>query len=142
MTNLVKIQEEKIAQDSQEIVDIYNITKRSQTHSEATEFSICSYVLAEYETGKLSKLHTKRHGPCRLINKLGPIYSLENPVTSKIADFHALSLSEYHHDEDNSDIHRVLQEASLVLNHRFTSNKKRTKDIQLQMTWDNDPNPQ
>ena len=27
-------------------------------------------------------------------------------------------------------------------NHRFKSNKKRTRDIQLQMTWDNDPNPQ
>ena len=104
--------------------------------------------MAEYETGKSSKFHTKRHGPYRVINKLGPIYSLENLVTNKISDFHVLLLSEYHHDNDNSNIYKVakideeFQEISSVLNHRFKSNKKRTRDIQLQMTWDNDPNPQ
>ena len=150
MSNLLKIQEKiiKIAQDSQESVDIHNITKRAQIHNETTEFPIGSYVLAEYETGKSSKFHTKRHGPYRVINKLGPIYSLENLVTNKISDFHVLLLSEYHHDNDNSNIYKVakideeFQEISSVLNHRFKSNKKRAKDIQLQMTWDNDPNPQ
>ena len=39
-------------------------------------------------------------------------------------------------------IDEEFQEISSVLNHRFKSNKKRAKDIQLQMTWDNDPNPQ
>ena len=39
-------------------------------------------------------------------------------------------------------IDEEFQEISSVLNHRFTSNKKRTRGIQLQMTWDNDPNPQ
>ena len=149
MANLLKIQEKiiKIAQASQESVDIYNITKRVQIHNETTEFPIGSYVLAEYETGKSSKFHTKRHGPYRVVNKLGPIYSLENLVTNKITDFHVLLLSEYHHDDDNSDIYKVakideeFQEISSVLNHRFKSNKKRTRDIQLQMTWDNDPNP-
>ena len=73
---------------------------------------------------------------------------LENLVTNKITDFHVLLLSECHHDDDNSDIYKVakideeFQEISSVLNHRFKSNKKRTRDIQLQMTWDNDPNPQ
>ena len=85
----------------------------------------CSYVLAEYETGKSSKFHTKRHGPYRVVNKLGPIYSLENLVTNKITDFHVLLLSEYLHDDDNSDIYKVakideeFQEISSVLNHRF-----------------------
>mgnify|MGYP003318956021 CR=1 FL=1 len=79
-----------------------------QIHNETTEFPIGSYVLAEYETGKSSKFHTKRHGPYRVINKLGPIYSLKNLVTNKITDFHVLLLSEYHHDDDNSDIYKVL----------------------------------
>ena len=39
-------------------------------------------------------------------------------------------------------IDEEFQEISSVLNHRFKSNKKRARDIQLQMTWDNDPNPQ
>ena len=101
-----------------------------QIHNETTEFPIGSYVLAEYETGKSSKFHTKRHGPYRVINKLGSIYSLENLVTNKITDFHVLSLSEYHHDNDNSNIYKVakideeFQEISSVLNHRFKSNKK------------------
>ena len=149
MSNLLRIQEKiiTIAQNSQENIDIYNIQKRSQLHNKTTEFPIGSYVLAEYETGKSSKFHTKRHGPYRVINKLGPIYSLENLVTNKITDFHALLLSEYHHDNENSDIQKVakideeFQDISSVLNHRFKSNKKRTKDIQLQLTWDNDPNP-
>ena len=53
-----------------------------------------------------------------------PIYSLENLVTNKITDFHALLLSEYHHDNENSDIHKVakideeFQDISSVLNHR------------------------
>ena len=35
----------------------------------------------------------------------------------------------------------MLQKNAKNPNHRFKSNKKRTKDIQLQLTWDNDPNP-
>ena len=40
MSNLLKIQEKiiKIAQESQESVDIHNITKRAQIHNETTEF--------------------------------------------------------------------------------------------------------
>ena len=51
-------------------------------------------------------------------------------------------------ERNADDIYKVakideeFQEISSVLNHRFKSNKKRTRDIQLQMTWDNDPNPQ
>ena len=48
-------------------------------------------------------------------------------------------------DHDSTLVAKIdeeFQEISSVLNHRFKSNKKRTRDIQLQMTWDNDPNPQ
>ena len=64
--NLITIQEKKIkiAQDSQEDIDsIYNTQKRQKLITKRQNFQLALpyvLVLAEYETGKLSKFHTKR----------------------------------------------------------------------------------
>ena len=93
-----------------------------QIHNETTEFPIGSYVLAEYETGKSSKFHTKRHGPYRVINKLGSIYSLENLVTNKITDFHVLF----------GAVEKV---------QKYLNNNQMRKHIPIKYTWDkNHPN--
>ena len=35
-----------------------------------------------------SKLHTNRHGPYRVVNHIGTVYTLENLVTNKLRDYH------------------------------------------------------
>ena len=61
----------------------------------------------QYETQKTSKLHTTKHGPCRDLNHVGTVYTLECLVTKVIRDSHIKLLSEYKHDENNINIDRV-----------------------------------
>ena len=102
-----------------------------------TYFPIDSYVLAQYETYKDSKLHTKRHGPYRVVNRIGTVYTLENLVTNKLLDFHVKLLSAYNHDENNSDILKVakidkeLSDIVKILNHRFRGHKKTLSNLEL-----------
>ena len=87
-------------------------------------------MLVEYETRKASKLHTKRHGPYRIVNQIGTVHTLENLVTGKLQDFHVKLLSQCNHDELNSDISKVAKideefsEITQVLNHKFKGSKK------------------
>ena len=71
----------KIAQDNQEVHDIHVIAARAQTNPYTTNFPINSYVLVDYEVQKDTKLHTKKHGPYRVINNIGTVYTVENLVT-------------------------------------------------------------
>ena len=90
----------------------------------------------EYETRKDSKLHTKRHGPHRVINRIGTVYTLENLVTGKLRDYHVKLLSQYNHDEVNTDINKVakideeLADITQVLSHRIKSSKKTLNNLE------------
>ena len=89
------------------------------------------------QTRKDSKLHTKRHGPYRVINRIGTVYTLENLVTGKLRDYHyhVKLLSQYHHDEVNTDTNKVakideeLADITQVLSHRFKSSKKTLNNL-------------
>ena len=105
-------------------------------------------MLVNYETQKSSKLHTVKHGPYRVINRIGTVYTVENLVTNKHMDFHVTLLTEYKNDERNTNIDKVAKlddefaDVAEVINHKFvpsTSTKK--TDMQFFMTWDNDPEP-
>ena len=101
-----------------------------------------------YETQKTSKLHTNRHGPYRVVNRIGNIYTCEHLVTKQKKDYHVKLLTEYKHDELNSDIHKVAKldeeyaDIVGVLDHKFVppSSKKRTS-LNFLLTWDNDMDP-
>ena len=150
MSNLLTIQQKiiKIALDNQEENDTHQISVRqNQGNYKQTYFPIDSYVLAQYETYKDSKLHTKKHGPYRVVNRIGTVYTLENLVTNKLVDFHVKLLSAYNHDENNSDIIKVakideeLSDIVKILNHRFRGHKKTLSNLELQLVWEDDPNP-
>ena len=57
-------------------------------------------------------------------------------------------LSQYNHDELNSDINKVAKideefsEITQVLNHRFKDSKKILANLELFLTWEDDPKPQ
>ena len=97
----------KIAQENQEQHDIYVIAERSTHNSHTTHFPINSYVLVQYETQKSTKLHTVKHGPSRVINHVGTVYTVENLVAKVIRDFHVKHLSEYRHDDNNMDANKT-----------------------------------
>ena len=150
MDNLLKIQQTiiTIAQDNQQQNDTHHIaTQENLGNYKQTHFPINSYVLAEYETRKESKLHTKKHGPYRVINRIGTIYTLENLATNKLVDFHVKLLSPYNHDSDNSDITKVakideeLADIVKVINHRFKGQKKNLSNLELLLVWEDNPNP-
>ena len=78
MSNMLQVQQKIIfiAQQSQEQNDThYIIAQENKGNYKQTHFPINSYVLVEYETRKDSKLHTKRHGPHRVINRIGIVYT-------------------------------------------------------------------
>ena len=56
---------------------------------------------------KLHRKASKKHGPYRVVNHNGTVYTLENLVTGKLRDYHVKLLSQYNHDELNSDIDKV-----------------------------------
>ena len=123
-------------------------TQENRGYFKQTHFPINSYVLVEYETRKATKLHTKRHGPYRVVNHIGTVYTLENLVTNKLKDFHVKLLTQYNHDEINSDIKKVAKideefsEITQVLNHRFKGSKKNLANLELFLIWEDDPKPQ
>ena len=96
-----------IAQKNQENHDIHVVATRSKESSTVTHFPINSYVLVTYETQKETKLHTTKHGPYRVLNHIGTVYTVEHLVTGEIKDFHVTKLSEYNVDEGNEDIIRL-----------------------------------
>ena len=151
MSNMLQIQQKiiLIAQKSQEENDTHHIaTQENRGNFKQTHFPINSYVLVEYETRKATKLHTKRHGPYRVVNYIGTVYTLENLVTNKLKDFHVKLLTQYNHDELNSDINKVAKideeftEITQVLNHRFKGSKKNLANLELFLIWEDDPKPQ
>ena len=124
------------------------IAERSKSNPYTTNFPINSYVLVQYETQKTSKLHTSKHGPYRVVNHIGNIYTCEHLVTKQKKNYHVKLLTEYKHDEINSDIHKVAKldeeyaDIVGVLDHKFlpSSSKKRTS-LNFLLTWDNDMDP-
>ena len=150
MINLTLIQERilKIAVENQEEHDLYVIAERSKGSTQTTYFPINSYVLVEYETQKTSKLHSVKHGPYRVLNFIGNVYTVEHLVRKDIRDFHVKLLSEYKHDDNNVDVDRVAKlddeyaDITSVLNHKFnpTNSLKRT-NLEFLLTWDDDDDP-
>ena len=138
----------QIAQKNQEEHDIYVIASRSKDSSHTTTFPINSYVLVQYETQKSSKLHTKLHGPYRVVNHIGTIYTCEHLVTKKKMDYHVKLLTEYKHDEVNTNIEKAAKlddeyaEITSVIDNKFTpSNKKLRSNLSFLLTWDTDKDP-
>ena len=91
MDNLLKTQQKIIetAKSSQEENDTRHIaTRENEGNYKQTHFPVNAYFLAEYETRKVSKLHTRKCGPHRVVNRFGAVYILENLTTNKLVDFH------------------------------------------------------
>ena len=137
INKLLLVQEKliRIAQDNQHEHDVYVVSQRSKDQPHTIHFPINSYVLVNYETQKSSKLHTVKHGPYRVINRIGTVYTVENLVTNKHMDFHVTLLTEYKNDERNTNIDKVAKlddefaDVAEVINHKFvpsTSTKKPT----------------
>ena len=83
-----------------------------------------------------------------MINHIGTIYTCEHLVTKKIKDYHVKLLSEYKHDEVNSDIARAAKlddeycDIEGVHNHKFVPpHSKRKTDLFFLLTWDDDMDP-
>ena len=94
-----------------------------------------------------SKLHTKKHGPHRVINHIGAVYTLENLVTGKLRDCHVKLLSQRSHDELNSDVNKVAKideefsETTHILSHRLKGSKKIFANLESLLAWEDDPKP-
>jgi len=138
----------RIAQQNQQDHDVYVIATRAKDKTHTTTFPINSYVLVQYETQKSSKLHTNKHGPYRVVNHIGTIYTCEHLVTKKKMDYHVKLLTEYKHDEVNSNIEKAAKlddeyaDIVKVLGHKFTpSTSKLRSNLSFLLTWDTDMNP-
>jgi hypothetical protein len=142
----------------QEIIEIAlrNQSDRDQFHiaknggKDITEFPINSYVLVNYEGDghkPPSKLHTFLRGPLRIVNRSGPIYTLQNLVTNKLEDFHVKLLHPFKFDTTEVNPTEVAQhdedyfEIDAVEQHRFLSNKRRRSDLEFLIRFQGDQQP-
>ena len=159
LQNMLEAQSEiiRIAQKNQKDSDDFQIAKRTRDNKrkfggkEITEFPINSYVLVNYEgedNKPPTKLHTYLRGPLRVVNYNGPIYTLQNLVNpTKLEDFHVKLLHPFKFDEANDDPSEVAQHdeeysgIKEVLEHKFTSKKKRRSDLQFKILWEGDKEP-
>ena len=151
LNDLLETQKEivQIALRNQLQTDQFHIANRGG-NKPITEFPINSYVLVNYE-GKdhrpPSKLHTFLRGPLRIVNRNGPIYTLENLVKNKLEDFHIKLLHPFKFDEAKVDPKEVAQHDEdhfgivQVLNHRFTSNRQNRQDLEFLIEFDDDSEP-
>ena len=134
-----------IAQRNQFELDTFHVARRDT--GVTTSFPINSYVLAEYETQKPSKFPTKLHGPYRVVSSIGSVYTLENLVTHAYTDFHVKLLREFLHDPEYTNPEEVARhdkeydEILQIIDHRFTSTKKRRTDLEFQLIWAKTPIP-
>ena len=129
--------------------DQFYIATRGGNHP-ITEFPINSYVLVNYESNDHrppSKLHTFLRGPLRIVNRNGPIYTLENLVKNKLEDFHIKLLHPFKFDAALVDPMEVAQHDEDhfgivdVLNHRFTSERQNRQDLEFLIQFEDDPTP-
>jgi hypothetical protein len=136
-----------LAQKQQEQTDSFHIAKRQSEI--LTEFPINSYVLCEYEVKKPSKFHTNLHGPYRVVNitKNGTVYTVQHLVTNKFYDYHIKFLREFHYDKNIDPVEVAkhddeFDDIVLVLDHKFKNSKKRARDLQFQVIWGKNKNPE
>jgi hypothetical protein len=115
-----------------------------------TEFPINSYVLVNYEANDHkppSKLHTFLRGPLRVVNRNGPIYTLENLVKNKLEDFHIKLLHPFMYDTALVDPREVAQHDEdqfgivKVHDHRFTNIKQNKHHLEFLVEFDDSNTP-
>jgi hypothetical protein len=73
-----------------------------------TEFPINSYVLLKYPQSAMghkppTKLHSLWKGPYRVVNFVGPVYTLQSLVTLNNQDAHVSLLKQYEYDPAHTD---------------------------------------
>ena len=90
-------------------------------------------------------LHTVKHGPYRVINHKGNVYTVEHLVKKVIRDFHVTLLIEYKHDENNTNVDKVAKiddeyaDMVNVLDHRYIPpNSKKRSSLEFLLTWEDD----
>lgn len=134
-----------VARQTQQELDSFHLAQRDP--GDLTSFAMNSYVLAQYETSKPSKFSTNLHGPYRVVNINGPIYTLQNLVTDKCVDFHIRLLREFRYDPDHVDPVEVAKhdkeydDIQQILGHRFTGKQKRRSDLEFHLLWARDSEP-
>ena len=115
-----------------------------------SEFPINSYVLVNYEANDHkppSKLHTFLRGPLRVVNRNGPIYTLENLVKNKLEDFHIKLLHPFMYDTALVDPREVAQHDEdqfgivKVHDHRFTNIKQNKHYLEFSVKFDDSNTP-
>ncbi len=138
----------QIAIRNQLETDRFHISERGG--KEITEFPINSYVLVNYEgenNKPPSKLHTFLRGPLRIVNRNGPIYTLENLVKNKWEDFHVKLLHPFKFDATSVDPQEVAQHdedhfgIAEVRNHRFLSHQQNRRDLEFLVLFEGDKEP-
>ena len=81
------------------------------------------------------------------MNRLGPVYTLQNLVTNKLEDFHVKLLHPFKFDAAVVDPSEVAQhdedyyEIVEVQHHRFQSNKKRKSDLEFLVKFKGEREP-
>ena len=137
----------KLAAKSQKDLDAQN--KADRNPRKFTEFLVGDFVLANPKGGTPeSKLHPRKLGPFKVIERKGNVYILENCITNKHIDYHVKNLYPFLFDKvqtDPADVAKMDDEMYDVLkveNHTFIGNKRKTKDnLELFMQFEDDKEP-
>ena len=144
-----------VAYEKQRATDMHHIEMAyrqdqvggKRKRSEETSYPINSYVIVEYETDPPSKLHPRLMGPMRVVSKndrgkLPSIYTCEDLVTHKLADFHVKLIHPFFFDAKNVDPEQVALVdgqhfvVERILAHKFNPKRyKKSGDLSFHIQW-------
>ena len=135
----------KAAAKSQKALDAEHKAERNP--KKFTEFKVGDFVLAIPKAGPESKLHPRRLGPYKVVERRGNVYICQNCITNKQIDYHVKWLFPFIWDKVNIDPEKVammddaMYEVLKVVEHKFIRKKKTKDNLELLMQFDDDPEP-
>ena len=110
-----------------------------------TEFPINSYVLVSYPVGMNgtrkppTRFHPILKGPYRVINSVGPVYTVQNLVTYKNEDYHVTQLRPFNYEPERVNLQEVASRdrKEFVIDHIVShiGDFKQKRSFQFLVKW-------
>ena len=134
---LISLAQKKLKTSDEKHLSEYDPTR--------TEFAINSYVLVSYPVGlngtrkPPTRFHPILKGPYRVINSVGPKYTVQNLVTYKHEEYHITQLRPFNHDPERVNLQDVASrdKKEFIIDHIVShiGDFKRKSTLQFLVKW-------
>jgi hypothetical protein len=137
VADLIAIQDEVLESATRSLRDAHS--KNTRSFDGVTKFPIGSYVLSKYVDRPPTRLHTKWHGPYRVVSFEDSEYVIANLINHKERSTHVKNLKLFHYDPEvdipSDTARRDYMEffVEKILSH--SGDKKKPTSMSFQVKW-------